>query len=321
MNNHRKIQVQKVRESNRAAKTKVVRPKRTIQVIHKESSSVKKNVIMVRNKGEQQARPVRFQRNIEAVRNKGQRQIIRNKTKIVKDANFHKISDLRNCGLNRILVMIACGPSVSDIDFTPLIGDSNVDIMVINKPFKQVWPSKYWAFCDQSQYERNKDAFNKYNGTLINSSAVRATRPNQIRVTAKHGTGVSRNLTEGYVIGRSSVYANLQAAIWMNFNKIFVFGVDMCKVGDKLHHYGTNPDVPPSKRLERFKTEAQNYEIMAKALSDEIRSKIYFCSSHNPWKFVDKFNKWNHEDAVERIISISKSISETCKDSKEPPAT
>ena len=311
MRNHRKIQVHKVQQGNRVAKTKVVRPKRTIQVVQKEASRVKQNVIMIKKKGsgDSKPRPVKFQKNVEAARYKDKKEITRNKNKIIRDANYKKIIELRNIGKGRILVMVACGPSVSEVDFTPLLDDKNVDIMVINKPLKQVWPPKYWAFCDQSQYERNKSAFNGYTGSLITSSAVRANKANQTKIKAKHGTGVSRNLAEGYVIGRSSVYANIQTAVWMNYDKIFIFGVDMCKVGQKLHHYGVNPDVPPEKRLERFKIEAKNYGWMAKEYPEEIRKKIFFCSSYNPWKFVEEFNKWDHTEAIGKILDVSKSIS------------
>jgi len=216
-----------------------------------------------------------------------------------------KISGLRNIGKNRILVMIACGPSILEIDFKPLKKNDLIDIMVINKPVPSVWPPKFWAFCDHSQYERNRGQFKGFPNTIINSSAVRARHPNQVIIPAKHVTGVSRNLISGYVIGRSSVYANMQTALWMNYDKVFIFGVDMCAVNGKLHHYGTNPDVSENKRLERFKIEANNYLTMAKNLPDEIRKKFYFCSSYNPWSFTDKFNKWDHKKSIEKILKYA----------------
>lgn len=247
---------------------------------------------------------IRVQKTIEAVK-QNSKKIIRLNKKIKKDANYNKIAELRDCGIGKILVMMACGPSILENDFSVIKNIDNVDIMVINKPLKSVWPPKYWAFCDNSQYIRNKDSFNQYNGLLINSSSIKARKPNQILITPKQTTGVSRNLHEGYVIGRSSVYANIQTAIWMNYDRIFVFGVDMCAVNGKLHYYGVNPDVEEKTRLERFKGEANNYSIMAKKLPDKIRKKIYFCSKYNNWPFVYEFNKLDHIVALKEILQYA----------------
>jgi hypothetical protein len=174
--------------------------------------------------------------------------------------------------------------------------------MVINKPLKSVWPPKFWAFCDHSQYLRNKDIFHSYNGIIINSNGIKARKSNQIIVKAKHSTGVTKNIHEGYVIGRSSVHANIQVALWMNYEKIFIFGVDMCSVNGKLHHYGINPDVDQDKRKKKFEVEANYYNIMAQSLPEKTRKKIYFCSSYNNWPFVHKFNKLNHLAALKEVL-------------------
>lgn len=223
---------------------------------------------------------------------------------------YKKIQDIKDCGIDKILVMIACGPSVLECNFSALKDNSSVDIMVINKPLKQVWPPKYWAFCDHSQFLRNKDIFNSYPGIIINSSGVRARskRNNQIIINAKHTTGISRNLHEGYVIGKSSVYANIQTALWMNYKEIYIFGVDMCQVGNKLHHYGKNPDIDENKRIKKFKTEAFNYENMANSLPKNIKDRIFFCSSYNKWDFINKFNRLDHIKAIDVILNKSKCI-------------
>jgi hypothetical protein len=213
-----------------------------------------------------------------------------------------KINSIKNVGVGRILVMIACGPSVKEVDFSftehPL-----VDVMVINKPYKPVWPSKYWAFCDDSQRNRNLDEFKSYKGIIINSNGVRE-NIGQIVIKMKHGKSFSHNLNDGYVVGRSSVYANMQVAQWMNYDKIFIFGVDMAEVGGKLHHYGVNPDVKPEIRKTRFANEATYYDKMAEELPESIKKKFYFCSSYNPFEFVSKFNKLDHKMAVEFITEM-----------------
>lgn len=285
------------------------RPNRVIQAIRRTSTTKNKITIALpkRSVPPKIVEQRKIQQVVKTVKN-GKNRIIRLNKKIVKDDNYRKLQELKDCGKERILVMIACGPSVLENDFSVLNNVDKIDIMVINKPLQQVWQPKYWAFCDQSQYRRNESEFHRYGGLLINSSAVLARKPNQVTIKAKATTGVSRNIHEGYVIGRSSVYANMQTAMWMGYDKVFIFGVDMCAVGGKLHHYGVNPDVPEDKRKERFEGEAKNYGIMASKLPDEIRNRFYFCSSYNPWGFTQKFNKWDHKGALERILELAKSI-------------
>jgi len=218
------------------------------------------------------------------------------------DQNTSKIEALKDIGTGRILVMIAAGPSVTEVDLTPLKQLEKVDMMCINKPYMPVWPTKYWAFCDHTQYNRNKEYWEGYKGIIINSPNVSARKSNQIIIRSKHGKGFSRNLIDGFYIGRSTTYANLQTAHYMNYDKIFIFGIDMTEVGGKLHHYGVNPDVDPNNRKQRFSAEADHYSHAAKLLPEEYRKRYYFCSSYNPWNFVKEFNHLDHKTAVDFIM-------------------
>lgn len=219
---------------------------------------------------------------------------------------YDKIMRLKNSGKGKVLVILGCGPSVSEVDFAPLKHHPLVDMMTINKPNLSVWPTKYWAFCDNSQYKRNKEAFEQYDGMLINSGSIRAQHRNQVLIRNKPGKGFSRDLIKGFYIGRSTVYANMQTALYMNYDKIYIFGMDMCRVGDKLHFYGVNPDVPESNRISRFQAEAEHYFYAAGLLKVEDRSKFYICSKYNPWPFVEKFNRLDHNNAVDHILNYVK---------------
>jgi hypothetical protein len=96
----------------------------------------------------------------------------------------------------------------------------------------------------------------------------------------------------------------MQTAFWMNYDKIYIFGCDMSKSADlkQLHFYGTNPDVKPSIRVQRFEREAEHYLVGAKQLTPQERKKFVFCSSYNKWPFVDHFEKLDHNIAVEHIL-------------------
>lgn len=215
------------------------------------------------------------------------------------------INRIKNIGVGKILIIIANGPSINEVDLKLLTNHPKIDIMCINKPDMRVWPSKYWAFCDQSQYNRNVDIFNSYQGLLINSPAVKARKQNQIVLRSISGTNFSKDLTRGFYIARSTVYANMQTALWMGYDNIFIFGIDMCLVDGKAHFYGQNPDVKTDERVRRFAKEAENYAKAYSILSPEERNKFKMCSSYNPWAFADMFGKIDHKIAVLEILKLA----------------
>lgn len=209
------------------------------------------------------------------------------------------IDALHGVGNGRVLIIVACGPSILEIPLEKLKDNPKVDMMCINKPDMRVWPTKYWSFCDQSQYSRNKELWDNYKGMIINSSSVRSRHRNQIVIRNLSGVGFSRDLLKGYFVGRSSTYASLQVALWMNYSAIIVVGLDMCAVGNKMWHYGNNPDVTNNARGARFSKEAESYEYAANNLSTEDRKRIFIASNYNPFSFVEKFNKIDHRAVVD----------------------
>ena len=225
---------------------------------------------------------------------------------------IEKIKGLRNIGVGRVLVMIACGPSVKEAPLELLKGHVKIDFMVINKPYgadsstpqehKFIWPPRYWVFCDNSQYNRNQQVWNNYGGLIINSSAVRSRKQNQILVKHRGGRGFSKDLVSGFHIGRSTTFANMQTALWMNYDKIYIFGLDMCAVSGQVHHYGQNPDVTNERRVPRFKDEAAHYAFAAQTLSPKEREKFVICSSYNKFNFVDSFDKLDQKVAPKIIL-------------------
>ena len=138
--------------------------------------------------------------------------------------------------------------------------------------------------------------------SIINSTNVRVRKHNQIIIKSKPGFGFSKDIATGYHIGRSSTYANMQVADYMNYDKIYVFGLDMCPVDGKFHYYGKNPDVSDEERKARFEKEAESYSWAGKNLSVDIRNKFVFCSNYNPWPFIQQFQRFDHKTAVNEIL-------------------
>ncbi len=227
------------------------------------------------------------------------REAVERKERMLK--KYHEaLKSMKNVAAGRTLVILGCGPSINEID-TSVLNSLNLDTMTINKPDKRVWPTTYWAFCDQSQYNRNKEAWEEYKGLIINSTAVRARKKNQVLIKNMSGYGFSQDLVSGYYLGRSTVFANMQTALWMNYSKVYIFGVDMCAVGGQLHYYGVNPDVPEKTRLSRFANEAEHYNRAADSMIAEHRQKFIFCSSYNEWPFTRKFKSMSHKKAIGQI--------------------
>jgi hypothetical protein len=230
-----------------------------------------------------------------------------------------KVKALKNVGSGKVLIMIACGPSVKEAPLELLVDHPKVHFMAINNPYgyykdkvpnghDKLWPATYWCFCDHSQYNRNKEAFNSFKGRIINSTGVRGAHPSQVVVKNKGGKGFSRDLTVGYHIGRSSTFANMQVAFYMGYDKIYVFGLDMAEVGGKLHHYGVNPDVAPSNRKQRFQGESTYYDFMTKNLKPVELDKFVLCSTYNPWPFMKAFNRLDQKEAPRKILEYVKTI-------------
>ena len=212
-------------------------------------------------------------------------------------------------GRNRVLAMLAPGPSILEVDIARFGGVDGLDTMTINKPDLRLWPTTYWSFCDHSQYIRNKEVFNNYTGVIFNSRAVTASHPSQVIIGAC--SKFSFDLADGYEIGMSTTYASMQIALYMDYARVYVYGVDMCRVsiGGKsvLHSYGVNPDVKEEVREQRFKRESEYYD-KAVGLMGTLKSRFYFCSAYNPFGFVNKYNRVDHRGSEGLVLDAVREL-------------
>jgi hypothetical protein len=164
-------------------------------------------------------------------------------------------------------------------------------------------------FCDASQVHRNRDAWESFRGVIFNSTGVREQRDNSIQMRSLSGKGFSRDLVAGIFVGRSSTYAALQVALWLDYDRIYLFGVDMCGITVKgklrLHYYGINPDVQAADRIKRFDAEAVHYEHAAGSLSPELRNRYFFCSDLLRYPFADKFRRLSQSDAIDHLLEYA----------------
>jgi hypothetical protein len=221
-----------------------------------------------------------------------------------------RVRGLRGRGRGKFLVIIGNGPSIVEIDLPALSGHPRIDLMSINKPDPRIWPTQLWSFCDACIWQRHEQLWNAYTGLAITSTGIEQTKPNSVKIKALYGDGFSRKLDEGYYVGHSTVFASMQVALWMDYDRVFLFGVDMAALTNpdgtkRVHFYGTNPDVDPEERIKRFGLEAKYYDEAAERLSEADRKRFTFCSNYNPWPFVDKFSRLDHTNAVAEILKVA----------------
>lgn len=214
-----------------------------------------------------------------------------------------RINALRYTGKGKILLVIANGPSINEVDYSDIKSYKEIEILSINRPDPRIWPTTYWSFYDTSQMRRHEDIFTNYEGTLFNSTSIKRYKPKSVIFKNIGGKKFSRDLTQGLCIGRTSCYAAMQIALWMDYDRIYLFGVDMDPNGlnGQLHFYGENPDVKPDLRKSRFASEAEYFEFAAENMHLTERMKFYFCSSYLNWPFVDKFKRLDHKEAIKHI--------------------
>ena len=221
-----------------------------------------------------------------------------------------KIREIRGKGRHKILIIIGNGPSISEVPLGIFKNIDKIDTLSINKPDPRIWPTSYWAFFDVSQMRRHEALHNNYNGYIFNSTAIKKQKAKSMMFKNIGGQGFSKDLVKGIHIGRSSVYASMQIALWMEYEHVYIFGCDMNPAGinGKLHFYGNNPDVEPTIRANRFKKEAEYYTKAVKVLTESERKRFTFCSEYNPWEFVNDYCSLSHKSAPDIILEHVRSL-------------
>lgn len=248
-----------------------------------------------------------------AVSNKkaAHRRNLRKKTQVthisknISAESLARINSLHQTGSGKLLIIVGNGPSVEEAEFQKFRGVSNIDTMSVNKPDGRLWPTTHWCFFDGSQIRRHEDLWTTYGGNIFNSTAIKKLKSNSMQIKNLSGKGFSRDLAKGLYIGRSSVFAAMQIAIWLAYEHVYIFGCDMNPEGlnGKLHFYGVNPDVTPDIRKSRFESEAIHYDHAAAILTPEERKKFTFCSlGINPWPFIHEFGTFDHKAAADKIV-------------------
>lgn len=236
-------------------------------------------------------------KNVKRQRSIRKKTHVRYQTRDPLPGSLERTKAIQSLGRGKILIIIGNGPSISEAPLDQLVGIPHIEIMSVNRPDERIWPTTYWSFFDLSQMRRHEKLWENYEGYIFNSTAIRRQKAKSIQFKNIIGHGWSRDLTKGLHIGRSSVYASMQIAMWMQFAHVYIFGCDMNPDGinGQLHFYGVNPDVEPNIRAQRFLKESEFYVKAAEVLTEEERAKFTFATDYNPWDFVHKYNQMSHK--------------------------
>ena len=203
-----------------------------------------------------------------------------------------RIESIQNIGQGRNLIIVASGPSVRDINFEGL--DNTYDALYVNRPYSPLGHiAKYWAVNDQPIVNQHLRHMQKFPGQMIcgASSFVRGRDIIKIKVLA--GAGFSLDLIRGFHLGRSTTLSSLQAAFWMDYDHIYIVGLDMTTA--EYHDKSDNPNVSPTARIERFKNEATYWRRATEILIEQnLIHKVTMVTNCNPFPFVQEYEIENN---------------------------
>lgn len=189
---------------------------------------------------------------------------------------------LKDTGRGKSLHILACGPSRLETFYPEADGSS--DVLAVNKPLMS---AKYWLLMDNTQKERNSDIWQKFPGIILTGYAVKPPRRhNQLMIPS---TDIEAFDVPVW-IGKDSTYVAAQLAYYMNYDFIFIHGLDKCQVNGQTHFYGKNEDAPDEYRIPRFEQELYAWDWAATHLPKEVRQKFHFMS---PYCKRDFLRKWN----------------------------
>lgn len=216
------------------------------------------------------------------------------------------ITNLKGRGKGKSLVVCGNGPSLAEAPLDRLKGLSNVEFLAINVPDPRVWPTQYWILLDSVNMLRPECAgfIPDYQGIVITNHVKKNVQfRHMVRILLHRGSGIGRDMLCGVRMGNSSGYVALQAALYMGFQDIYFFGLDMWKSEDgELWNFGENSGIRPETRLKMFEADAEYWNIGADQLTPDERAHIFVCSTLNPWPFVKKFTQLSPIKGVEKII-------------------
>ena len=143
---------------------------------------------------------------------------------------YDKISDFKNIHNEQKVFILASGPSLSELDFSPL---RRRVVIGLNRSALIYSDTHYHCTMDERLFEEFEEVLKKtrYLFTLEN-------RPFGIPIELLGSQGFSWDLEKGIYSGYTVSYFALQLAVYMGFKQIFYLGLDLKHANGQTHFFG-----------------------------------------------------------------------------------
>lgn len=198
---------------------------------------------------------------------------------------FETIADFQNIHEGKRLFVLASGPSLSDLDLSPL---QRRIVMGLNRSFLAYPDTHYHCCMDKRLFELYPALFEKTR-YLFNIEGWSTGIPLQLLGSE----GFSDDLTDGIYSGYTISYFALQVAQYMGFTEVVYLGLDLANAQGQTHFFGTD--------FCSRNHEETEFPKMARMLESGVRKmqergmKVYNCS---PVCALDCFTRISFEEAV-----------------------
>ena len=196
------------------------------------------------------------------------------------------ICDFKNIHRDKSLFIIASGPSIKDLDLSPL--DRRLT-MGLNRSFMKYKNTYYHSMFDQRLFDTYEEQLKDHRCLFTLKG-----RPWGVQLENLGADGFSFDIDEGIYTGYTISFFALQLAIYMGFKKIFFLGLDLNNVPGQTHFFGydhhssNHNDTEFPKMLDSFR-KAQKY-----LKNHDV--EVYNCSLNSA---LDAFPKISFEKAIE----------------------
>ncbi len=196
-----------------------------------------------------------------------------------------EIGDFKNRHPDKNIFIIASGPSLNDLDLSPL---KRRMTMGLNRSFL-AYPEPYYHCVFDERL------FNMYHDELkaCRQLFTLEGRPFGLPIKLLGSQGFSEDLEEGIYSGYTISYFALQLAVYMGFKRIIFLGLDLKLKENKTHFFGHDYRSEDHETTE-FPKMIQAFESVAPKLKEK-GILVYNCS---PESQLTCFQKKSYEETL-----------------------
>lgn len=239
-------------------------------------------------------------------------------------SNPSEIRKTKGCGRGKTLVIVANGPSKKDADLSLLHKHPEIDVAAINVPDQRLWPPKFWFISDFPQYQANARQFAIYNRTKLGTiflSGANVRGPACVQLLGSDR--FSLDPSKGVHVGGTTTNVVLQLARYWDYSRVFIFGLDMCRVGGNLYEWGDHKVFGKKYETRRERSFAREAETLWAACDamGEFGNRIVVCSRHNRWPFMARLQRIDEREAVDHILNTKVDVTSVRKNGPKESMT